>query len=124
VGIRDKLKRLERAARGELEYIELSTGERFWYEPMQAGISRFLWSVECAKANRVAERPDPPPIIEALVKARDRRAAFNKVYSEGGFGIMPVDPDALIERGELVHVSMIAGRDDPDDAFVEDLSEP
>jgi hypothetical protein len=127
MGAKDKLRRLEDAARGQLERFELTDGSRFWFDREQAGITRFLWSLKCAEANCVAERPDPPPIITALLEAKDRRTAFSKVYPESssgqGFDIMPFDPDALIERGELVHVSMLAGRDDPNDAYVPDLSE-
>ncbi len=122
--MKQKLKRLEQAARGSMEFIELETGERFWYEPMQAQISRYLWSLECGRANNVAERPEPPPIIQALLNAKDRRAAYEQIYTEQILDLMPFDPETLIERGELVHVSMIAGREDPDDAFVPDLSEP
>jgi hypothetical protein len=37
----------------------------------------FLFGSDCMKAGRVVDRPEPPEIVRALVRAKDRRAAFD-----------------------------------------------
>jgi hypothetical protein len=126
VGLQDKLRRLEREAEGELEHFELQSGEKFYFGREEADTQLFTWGYDCACADTVEERPEPPPVIEALTQARDRRRALGKVYPSfaGGhpadFVLIPFDIDAYLERGELVHRSLVAGRelDEP----VEDLS--
>ena len=107
---KDKLRRLERAARGQLESFELEDGSRFYYDPEQGEV--FLHSMEClhAQGEGATTFPEPPPVVKAIARAKDRRAAFERVYS-GDFSVLPYDRDALIERGELVPVSMVVGRE-------------
>jgi hypothetical protein len=57
VGIRDKLKRVEQAARSNLDCIELQSGERYWYEPVEAAKTLFLFGCDCGRADYVGERP-------------------------------------------------------------------
>jgi hypothetical protein len=66
--------------------------------------------------------PEPPPVIQAIARAKDRRAALERVYS-GDFSVLPYDRDALIERGEFVPVSMLYGVE-LGEWCDEDLSEP
>jgi hypothetical protein len=46
-----------------------------------------------------------------LNRAKDRAAALAQVYGRGGLDIFPYDPEALVERGELVPRSIVAGRE-------------
>ncbi len=121
MGFRDKMRRLEKATHGKLEYIELSDGSRYWYDPEAVGIELFLYGVDCLRANSAAERPEPPEMYQTLTRAGDRRAAFDRVHPDGTWPLVPFDVEALVERGELVHRSMVAGKDVDDP--VEDLSE-
>jgi hypothetical protein len=122
VGIRDKLKRLEQAARGSLEYIELEDGSLFWFDHVEAGKALFLFGVDCGRADYVAERPEPPEIVEALVRAKDRRAAFETLYGDAIALWFPYELAPFFESGELVHRSIVVGGD-PNEP-VPDLSEP
>lgn len=107
MGLRDKLRRLENSARGELDWIELEDGSRCYYGPVSARV--FLHSLECLRAQSAGATTFPePPVVRATARAKDRRAVFDRVYS-GGFGLLPYDRDALIARGEFVPVSMVAG---------------
>jgi hypothetical protein len=111
VGLRDKLKRLERESRAHLESFELEDGSRFFYDP--AGPEVFLHSIACLGAQgegNTTSFPEPPPVVKAIARAKDRAAAFSKVY-DAGFMVMPYDTGALIERGEFVPRSMVAGRE-------------
>jgi hypothetical protein len=110
MGLRSWLKRVEHSARGTLASFELEDGSRFYYDPEQGEV--FLHSMECLRAQGEGATtfPEPPPVIQAIARAKDRRAAFEKVY-DGDFSVLPYDRDALIERGEFVPVSMVVGRE-------------
>jgi hypothetical protein len=118
--LRDKLKRLERDAGESLESFELEDGSRFFFDP--TGPEVFLHSLACLAAQGESKTtfPEPPPMVKAIARAKDRAAAFGKVY-DAGFMVTPYDTEALIERGEFVPRSMVAGRElgEP----LEDLSE-
>ncbi len=124
MGFKHKLKRLERAARGALESIELADGSRYWYDPHRVAEETFLYGCACLRADSVADRPEPPEIWRVVANARDRRAARSKLYPDDGssWSLFPFEEEALVERGELVHRSMVVGRGANDPA--EDLSEP
>ncbi len=79
----------------------------------------FLFGSDCMKAGRVVDRPEPPEIVRALVRAKDRRAAFDALEPIPFF---PYQYEPFVERGELVHRSLIAGRDVNGEPC-EDLSE-
>jgi hypothetical protein len=82
-----------------------------------------LHSMDCLRAQHEGKTtfPEPPPLVKAIARAKNRAAAFEKVYS-GTFSVMPYDPEALVERGELRPCSMVVGRElgEP----LPDLSEP
>src|SRR5215212_168897 len=102
MGIRDKLRRLERALRGQMGSFELEDGSRHYYDP--ASPERFLHSMNCLRAQGRGETtfPEPPATILAITRAKDRRTALTEVYPPGTFDIFPYDIEALVERGELV----------------------
>jgi hypothetical protein len=120
--MRSKLRRLEQAARGNLQYIELEDGSLFWFEPVEVAKTLFLYDCDCARADYVAEHPEPPEIVEALVRARDRRGAFETLYEDAIALFLPYELEPFFESGQLVHRSVVAGGD-PNEP-VPDLSEP
>ena len=117
MGLKDELRRLRAALRGQLDSFELADGSRYWYDPEAVGAELFLFGCACLRAGAPEKRPPPPPIVLALVKARDRRAAFASLAPAP---FWPYESESFFERGELVHRSMIAG--DVDGATA-DLSE-
>jgi hypothetical protein len=112
--------RLEAALRDRLDSFELEDGSRFYFDRTSG--ERFLHSMSCLRAQGEGKTtfPEPPPKVKAIARAKDRAAAFEKVYS-GDLVVMPYDVQALIERGEFVPVSMVVGRELGEVA--EDLSE-
>ncbi len=120
MGFRDKMRRFEQAARGHLESFELEDGSRYWYDPMSP--ERFLHSMECLGAQGEGKTtfPEPPPVVKAIARAKNRAAAIEKVF-DGTFSVVPYDTEALVNRGEFVPRSMVAGRELEEPA--EDLSE-
>ncbi len=111
MGLRDKMRRLESALRGQVESFELEDGSRHYYDPVSP--ERFLHSMNCLRAQSEGETtfPEPPETVRAITRARDRAAALRQVYGSGSFDIFPYEPEALVERGELVPRSMVAGRE-------------
>jgi hypothetical protein len=121
VGLRDKLRRLERGAQGSLKSFVLEDGSRHYFDP--ASGECFLHSMDCLRAQGDCEPfPEPPETVKAIARARDRRAALNELYPNGSFGVFPYEVEALIERGELVPRSLVAGRE-LGDGPIPDLSE-
>jgi hypothetical protein len=49
--------------------------------------------------------------VKAIARARDRGVALNRLCPRGSFGVFPYEVETLIERGELVPRSMVAGRE-------------
>ena len=66
MGLRDKLRRLQKAAEGELETIELRDGTRFHYDPIETARVLFLHSYDCHLGN-------PWPEVPAIYLANSRR---------------------------------------------------
>ena len=103
MGLRGKLRRLERGARGNLASSVLEDGTRHYYDPESAEC--FLHACDCVRAGSEGEPfPEPPETIKALTRARNRAAALEATCG-GGFGLFAYEREALLERGELVPVS-------------------
>jgi hypothetical protein len=120
---RDRLRRLEKAMGDELSYFELQDGQRFYFEPMEAHIASYLYLCNSVRSDyRREPRPEPPQVLKAVSDAKDREQALSLVLA--GPGLLPVDEEVLIERGEFVPRSLVAGREYGDFEGLEDLSEP
>jgi hypothetical protein len=110
MALRNKLKQLERRAREDLASFVLEDGSRYYFDPTSGEC--FLHSMDCLRAQGECEPfPEPPETLRAIARARDRGAALNQLYPSGTFGIFPYEVEALIERGELVPRSLVAGRE-------------
>lgn len=70
----------------------------------------FMHGSNCLTADYRSEpRPDPPEILQAIARARDRRVAVEKLYARGTYPFMAYDLNVLVERGEFVPASFLAG---------------
>ena len=108
--LKGKLDKLQKAMRGNLESFELTDGSRYFYEPEEVGPMLFMHGSNCLTADYRSEpRPDPPEILRAIARAKDRRAAVEKLYARGTYPFMAYDLEALVERGEFVPASFLAG---------------
>src|SRR3712207_6418424 len=103
MGLRAKLTRLEKAMQGNLSSIELTDGSRYWFDPQETGIEFFRYlSASLHAVYHGSPRPEPPPLLRAVAAARDRREALSRICSGGVVPSLPVDVEALVERGEFV----------------------
>jgi hypothetical protein len=123
MALRDKLRRLEKLARGTMDSFVLRDGTRHFFDRQEAFCQAFSFFSDSMRAAHNGEpRPDPPPILEAVAGARDREDALERAL--GGFvGLLPIDRDALLSRGVLVPRSLIQGYELEDLGELEDLSE-
>jgi hypothetical protein len=111
IALRDKLARLEKNLRGNMGSFELESGQRYYFDKGEAFSDAFLFFSDSLRGDHFGEaRPDPPEILKAVAVAKDREAALSLAL--GGFAhILPVDKDALVERGELVNRPLVVGRE-------------
>jgi hypothetical protein len=121
--VRNKLRRLERAAREDLSSFELEDGNQYWYNPQQAGLELLLYSLEClGLQGEGVPYPEPPELIHAIARAKDRAGALTELMGSLTVGYLPFEPEPLLERGELVYRSLVVGRE-LEDGPTSDLSE-
>jgi hypothetical protein len=65
---------------------------------------------DCLRHHQEPERPEPPEVVKALARTKDRRAAYSEVI--GAYrDMLPYDEQALVERGEIVPISLVVGRE-------------
>jgi hypothetical protein len=104
MGVKDKLTRLERAARGEVESFELRDGSRFYFDYLQTARAMYLHSIKCHTADTVEEWPAPLQIHVKLLEARDPATVLTHLDPPGGpqFAPLPYDRDTLISERRLV----------------------
>lgn len=122
MALRDKLRRLEKTMRVQLGYFELQDGSRFYFDPEEKFRDTFKFFTDSMYADYKREaRPEPPDLLKAVARAEDRGAALDLVV--GGASHLPLDRDALVERGEFKPRSLIAGRTYEDLGVLEDLGE-
>jgi len=110
--LKRRLRLIEKAAREQLAFIELEDGSRHYFDREQTAIELFSYLMDCLRAQYAGRKmTDPPAIIYAVAKARDREAAFLQLRPGGRVGLFPLELDALVQRGEIVHRSLVAGHE-------------
>ena len=100
-------------SRGKLGYFELREGSRYWFDPSNTYMELFLHASNSLRADYKGEpRPEPPEILRALARAKDRKAALERLYPKGGSMLFcAYDLETLVERGELIPRPFMVGRE-------------
>ena len=129
MGLRNWVKKVENASRGNLASFELLDGSRYYYDPRTWDL--FLHWTECLGHRSAHDWPPPPELMQKLTEAKDPEAALEQVMSSAGFGGLVYDPAVLVHerrlepRGLLSLYDPVSGEryiSDPYDMPVEDLS--
>jgi hypothetical protein len=119
MGLRGRLMRMEREARGNLANFELLDGSRFYHNPQS--LELFMHWTECLRAGNPDKWPEPPEAVRKVTEAKDPEAALERI--SGGAEWIPYDREALVREREIRPRSLVTGRD-VYDQDVPDLSEP
>ena len=84
MALRDRLRRLQKAARGEMDWLDLRDGSRFYFEPMEAHKELFLEMLRALHTEfEVPDLSDGPHELEDPAPAPEQdvselRAALSK----------------------------------------------
>ena len=121
MALRDSLRRLKREMRGNLDSFVLEGGTRYYHDPASLDLISHIF--DCLHCQGAGEPfPEPPEIVKAIARAKDREAALLQVTG-GGDLLFPYELGALIERGELRPRSLVEGHE-LGEGPLPDLSEP
>jgi hypothetical protein len=102
VGLRSKVHKLEQDMQKDLGYFTLEDGSKFFFDANDSFGLLFDHASSCLKADARGEpRPDPPEILLAVTKARDREGVINRLFPLPS-KFCGCDLEILAERGELV----------------------
>ena len=111
-GMRRELARMRKRVIGD-DSILLYDGSRYRYDCTSVAMERFKHAAEAMQADYEGRpRPaEPPEILQAVARARNRRAALEKLYPEWETSrpFCAYDLVALVETGELVPVPFADG---------------
>jgi hypothetical protein len=119
MGLRGRLRRIERTSRDELTSFELRDGSRYYYNPTSATL--FMHWYDCIGAGNPDSWPEPPEVVRKLTEAKDPRAALAQVMGDGD-DYLTYDPEILINERRLEPRPLVADRDVYDQE-IPDLSE-
>ena len=129
MALRSWLRRVEKAARGDIGSFELLDGTRYYFDP--ASWDLFKHWTDCARVGSARNWPEPPEVMQKLTEARDVARAIEKVRG-GGWNCLVYDEEILITERRLEPRPLVTRRNphtgewtpvDPYHQEVEDLSE-
>jgi hypothetical protein len=103
MGLKGWMRRIERAAQGEVESFELLDGSRYYYDAMEVYKAVFLHGIDCLTAESVEDWPEPPEVYLRLCEARDLETVLERLTS-APIVEFPYDPEILISERYLVPV--------------------
>jgi hypothetical protein len=107
MGLRDKVRTLERMAEGQVESFELLDGSHYYYDHQEAIKGLFLHSINCLREGNASAWPEPPEIYLKVCEAKDPTAVLERFVppdKEAWFIEMPYERDALIHERRLVPI--------------------
>lgn len=101
MGLKDKVRKLEKSVQGSKESFELAEGSRYHYDLEKTFSTMFshFMSVLRADHDRVP-RPGPPELLVAVSRAKNRRRAYLQALE--GLSFLAYEEEPLIEEGRLV----------------------
>jgi len=133
VGLKDWMRRVERAARGEIEGFELLDGSRYYFDSEEAYKALFLHWCDCLHAGSAHNWPEPPELLRKITDAKDPERALGALgVVNQGSSFLVYDLEILVSERRLEPRGLVTRYDpetgehhirDPYEDFCEDLSE-
>jgi hypothetical protein len=114
---KDRARRLEREARGDLASFQLQDDSTYYYAPSG---EVYLHCYACI-GKSPHDWPEVPELLAKVLEAKNVAAALEQIMSPAVSDIFPFDRDVLVAERRLVPRSIVAGRDLEEE--VPDLSE-
>jgi hypothetical protein len=109
MGLRGKLRRLERDAREELESFELLDGSTYYYDRLETYKELFLhaYDVQLGDADKW---PEPPEVYRKMCEAKDPAAVLERFIPDDPQRAFAnpaelYDTDAVVNERRLVPIS-------------------
>jgi hypothetical protein len=104
--LRDEIRKLRARVSGDERSIQLVDGSVYKYRADEAPVAIFRHGCACADADyRREARPEPPEVLKALSRARDRSSALTNFYPDWRtsvpMGLAGYDLFALVKSGRL-----------------------
>ena len=94
MGLKDWLRRLERANREDIDGFELLDGTHYYYDRGEVGKELYLYAVDATGGRH----PEPPEIFRMACKAKDPAEALARIE----WHLTPQNPDlAFVRPAEL-----------------------
>ena len=111
MALRGRLKRVEKAARGNVESFELLDGTQFHFDVQACAREIFRHWYECL-GSRAQDWPEPPEIYRKALEAKDvERAVLMIDACMGSFSFAVYDRDVLLQERRLKPRGLVARRD-------------
>jgi len=122
MGLRARLRGLERTARGRLAWLDLPDGRSFYYDPEATGAALFLFAANVYRAVRqgapLPEVPEVLRVIGGLPTSEARERALDAVYGGASIPFIAYNWERFLATGEVVPDERIkrktSDRDTPD----------
>jgi hypothetical protein len=106
---RNELARLKRRVGGAALAIKQEDGSTYTIARDEAyGVLLDHLSDSLVADYRYEPRPAPPPVLKAVASAQNRERALSQLLGHYGH-LLAVDPESLVERGELVPRDLTPG---------------
>jgi hypothetical protein len=99
VPLRSWIKRMERAARGNLASFELLDGSRYYFDPLSGDL--FLHFCACLRAGSAHNWPPAPEILRRVCEAKNPQLALEEVMGGGTWGTPVYDAEVLVNERRL-----------------------
>jgi hypothetical protein len=101
MGLRNWIKRLERAASEDLESFELLDGRTYYYDRLETYQELFLHAYD-VQLGDAQKWPEPPEVYRKMCEARDPALVLERFRPENPQNAF-VDPAALFDTDALVN---------------------
>jgi hypothetical protein len=101
VGLRDKVRALERMAQDQVASFELEDGSRYYYDADEVRKEVFLHGLDCLRAGSLEAWPEAPVGYRKMCEARDPAVVLERLTS-AEFIDFPYEVEALLVERRLV----------------------